>query len=417
MKVITYSLLALHGMVLCLILSGCGGGGPEPAAVPAPAPAPAPAAAPVVVAPPQDKETTIDAPTVRATVVVPQPDLFIISATPKPNYIILGMKQQSVHDFFAVKIPPENFNSSSYRIAAIPPAMQETTRNPAFYVPQGYTELPEYGYADDGVPKRIKSNFLGTDMVYIPPGVTSIGKARGFENAPLINTFLDGYYIDVHETTIRDYLFYRKKQQDEKKRVPVNPPNANDAETKPILGIHWGQARSLLKEYGKDLPTESEWEKAARGPQSFPNPWGYGPPLWPSYRHVNEISDVGTRAQDVSPYGVHDMAGNAKEWCLDYYAPDAYNQAIKQDNTPKNWLGPKQPNPKNTKVVRGSVNVWDVTYRQGMILSEGHPDVGFRGVIRLGPAPEPQPTTPANTDPTKPASPLKPTTTGKLPTN
>jgi formylglycine-generating enzyme required for sulfatase activity len=116
----------------------------------------------------------------------------------------------------------------------------------------------------------------------------------------------------------------------------------------PVTSVNWFSADAYCKWAGKRLPSEAEWEKAARGPKGLEYPWGN---KW-DLNKINTMSDndeepysaVGSYPDDKSPYGVYDMAANVAEWTADWY--DAYANAPASENK---YFGEKQ------RVVRGGV--------------------------------------------------------------
>ena len=99
-----------------------------------------------------------------------------------------------------------------------------------------------------------------------------------------------------------------------------------------MVNINWEQAQAYCKWARGDLPTEAEWEKAARGTDGCIYPWGND---WDGNKCANSVSPhkqsstipVGSYPQGASPYGVLDMAGNVWEWCSDFYSSSYYGKA------------------------------------------------------------------------------------------
>jgi formylglycine-generating enzyme required for sulfatase activity len=115
-----------------------------------------------------------------------------------------------------------------------------------------------------------------------------------------------------------------------------------------VVGISWHEAEAFCRFIGKRLPTEAEWEKAARGTNGRKYPWG---DQWDASRansgesKLGKTVAVGSYPMGVSPFGVHDLAGNVWEWVQDWYDMGYY-----QRSPERNPLGPSTG---QTKVLRG----------------------------------------------------------------
>lgn len=167
------------------------------------------------------------------------------------------------------------------------------------------------------------------EMVFIPAGEVIVGTAQkttetfGHEADPQ-QVFVEAFYIDKYEVTNAQYAKFleatghRKPTFGEYKEL-----NAPD---QPVVGVSWEDAQAYAQWVGKRLPTDIEWEKAARGVEGYLYPWGndYDPSRGNfddggrMDGHIDGYgmapAPVGSFAGDVSPYGVYDMAGNVWEW-------------------------------------------------------------------------------------------------------
>ena len=159
------------------------------------------------------------------------------------------------------------------------------------------------------------------------------------DEGPAHWVFLDGYFIDKYEVSNQDYEEFMKATGhagpaywDDPR---LNKPN------QPVVGVNWFDAKAYCEYRGKRLPTEAEWEKAARGPKGFRYPWGNTlDPTKANYgSNLNATLPVNSLTEGTSPYGLHHMAGNVFEWVQDWYDPNFYQKTPH----PANTHGPLKP--------------------------------------------------------------------------
>ena len=210
------------------------------------------------------------------------------------------------------------------------------------------------------------------DMVLIPAGEFVMGTNSEGANAdqkPAHTVYLDAFYIDKHEVTNAQFeaFIVNGGYQDQKlwtaagwrfiQKNQIKTPlqhGENSVSTDPdhpVIGVSWYEASAYATWAGKRLPTEAEWEKAARGTDGRIYPWGNKMDFskLSYFPHGIKVQTVGSFGNGASPYGVLDMAGSVWEWCTDWYRED-----YDPKNLPKN---PKGPDSGEYKVLRGGG--WD----------------------------------------------------------
>lgn len=238
----------------------------------------------------------------------------------------------------------------------VAPAVQQNQ-----YVPQTYT----------GSPKETRRN-LNIQVVGVEQGSFIMGSKNQLEeNKPAHNVSLDIFYIMQKETTGAQYTECVYDDVCSRAAVPVSGQY-------PQTNVTWYQAETFCEWIGGSLPTEAQWEKAARGTAGSPFPWGTNLTYDVSLARVNSTSPamVGTYPNDLSPYFAFDMGGNVSEWCYDWYDSDYYKYG--------ETTNPTGPEIGDTRVVRGGnyhrdfIQVYIRTPERDYLPDGSYPEVGFR---------------------------------------
>jgi formylglycine-generating enzyme required for sulfatase activity len=159
------------------------------------------------------------------------------------------------------------------------------------------------------------------------------------DEGPAHTVFLDSYLMDKYEVSNKEYGEFVKAKGHP---APAywDDPRLNKPEH-PVVGVNWEDAKAFCEYRGKRLPTEAEWEKAARGPKANLYPWGneFDPGRVNYGKNHDATMPVDAYPEGVSYYGLYNMAGNVFEWVSDWYDPRYYGRL----ETMVNPAGPAKP--------------------------------------------------------------------------
>ena len=163
-------------------------------------------------------------------------------------------------------------------------------------------------------------------MVLIPAGEFTMGSDHGVERPPH-QVFIEAFEIDILEVTNEEFEGFVTERGYETEAEKAGEPQtwrsyAEGKPKRPVVKVTWNDAQAYCQWAGKRLPTEAEWEKAARGEEGYIYPWGND---WdPTKANTKEggyrdTTIVGSFPDGASPYGVMDMAGNVAEWTTSWF--------------------------------------------------------------------------------------------------
>jgi formylglycine-generating enzyme required for sulfatase activity len=219
-------------------------------------------------------------------------------------------------------------------------------------------------------------------MVFVQSRELRMGNNDGqFDEKPEHLVLFQPFCIDRFEVTWSEYESCVEAGVCSPSPLSADPRFAGP--DKPATGVTWGDALACCRRRSVRLPTELEWEAAARGPESWRYPWGDSPEEGRSNcaegcgDFYPFTAPVGTFDEGMSSYGLHDMAGNAAEWVADEYCEDPHRgrgYALSADGNCLRGI---------MAVVRGGsykdpIEVTRSSNRYYNRLEEGDPTIGFR---------------------------------------
>lgn len=196
-------------------------------------------------------------------------------------------------------------------------------------------------------PSREITGQDGAPMLLVPAGEFLMGSNDGgSDEKPVHRVFLDAFYMDQYEVTTERYALFLQATG-RKQPFRWDEVSLGSHGDRPVIGVDWHDADAYCRWAGKRLPTEAEWEKAARGTDGRKYPWGNEEP---TSRHANfnrscgglfssckpysdVLVSVGSYEDGKSPYGIYDMAGNVWEWTADWYDSNYYQSSPSRNPT------------------------------------------------------------------------------------
>lgn len=230
----------------------------------------------------------------------------------------------------------------------VPPAPTNEPFTPTLNLTQPPSPTPTTVLGIGSTSRSLKDGMV---LVYIPAGEFMMGNLKWGQ--VVHNIFLNAYWID--QTEITNVMYSKCVEANVcdppgKKRSQSRPSYFDSPEfaNYPVVYVSWDDAMAYCSWMGRTLPTEAQWEKAARGQDERTYPWGENINCNKANYDsscVGDTTEVGSYLSDKSPYGVYDLAGNVTEWVSDWYDEVYYS------NSPsENPLGPENG---QKKVERG----------------------------------------------------------------
>lgn len=286
-----------------------------------------------------------------------------------------------------------------------PVAAAEPSQPVRKLLPEGFHARPGAGLDESGWPREILCDRDHSTLVFVPEGTYLLGNNQGpMAERPQHKVTLSAFYIDRHEVTDRQMQAFREA-------TGTGPSGSPEAPELPAVNVTLAEARAYAEWAGKSVPSEAQWEAAARSADARLYPWGQGKPAWSRPRRPRQIDPVMSFPADQSPCGGFDFSGNAWEWTNDIFSTSYYD-SLKGDLA----VDPSGPDESRSRIVeltiKGGSSDWDLAWRSGMRPTARLPYLGFRCVLKVGQPPEPPPgSTAPQAPPDVPRTPDPTTTT------
>lgn len=320
--------------------------------------------------------------------------------SPDGEWIVFDSQRSGNHELYAMRLDGSDLRNVSEHpaneyVPSFSPDGQwllfqsDRDGNMELYRMPWEAASPASGAATD--PSTTVINPLDSaELVFVPAGEFLMGSDRSTDpyfygaEGPSHTVYLDEYWI--YRTEVTNAMYQSCVEQSACPK-PARPESNTRTEyygnprfdSYPVVYVSWKNAVAYCKWAGGRLPTEAEWEKAARGTDGRLFPWGSQPPQGNQANYgTNDTEPVGSYPAGASPYGALDMAGNVIEWVFDYFQSAYYSISPEQD--------PQGPASGSARVYRGGsyhnlAAALRVVTRGSRAESHANVDIGFRCVI------------------------------------
>jgi len=247
------------------------------------------------------------------------------------------------------------------------------------------TKILDYGNVEARLKQYAQNNEFYFDFIYVAPGTYTMGADRLKNGRPVDASEKPPHQVTLDGYWISKFLVVNKLYYDSFPYAKDSRNEYSSGDLQPVNMVTWYETMMFAWWLGCDLPTDAEWEYAARSggaDDESLNDWELLPEYaWYGGNSDNSTHDVGLRKPNL--FGLYDVAGNLREWCKDWYSEDYFNECFLNGEV----ANPTGPSTGEKKVLRGGTFDWALTnlrptYRNSNTPNNRHHVTGFRIVVR-----------------------------------